>query len=131
MEECIFCKIVVNEQSSFKVFEDKDFCAFLDIFPISKVHVLLIPKKHFRWVHNVPNFSGYWEHELRIKKAIDKSLNPKWVQYFTYGLVPHAHIHIIPRYESIEGSSLLLPARTTKASDKELQEVAEKIRKNL
>jgi histidine triad (HIT) family protein len=131
MEECIFCKIVSGEEPCFQIYEDNIFFAFLDIFPVSKGHVLLIPKKHYKWVHDVPEFSKYWEKALMIKQTIDKSLNPKWVQYFTYGVIEHAHIHIIPRYENLPGSPLLPQARESKASDEELQEIAEKIRKNL
>lgn len=132
MEKCIFCQIVAGKAPSYKVYEDDLFYGLLDIFPMTKGHVLLIPKKHYRWVHEVPEFGRYWETALKLEKALDKALNPKWIQYFSYGLVPHAHIHIIPRYEEIKGE-VFLPASKMDPppSKEEMTEIAEKIKKNL
>ncbi|MCX6730843.1 MAG: HIT domain-containing protein, partial [Candidatus Roizmanbacteria bacterium] len=59
--DCIFCKIVKGELPSYKVYEDDLCIGFLDIFPLSKGNVLLIPKKHYRWVNDIPEFGAYWE----------------------------------------------------------------------
>ena len=50
MEDCIFCKIVKGEVPSYKIYENADVFAFLDINPYAKGHVLVIPKRHSRWV---------------------------------------------------------------------------------
>ncbi len=98
MDDCIFCKIVKKEMPSYVVYEDELFLGFLDIFPRTRGHTLLIPKKHYRWVYDVPEFEHYWKTVLKLTTAIKKSLNPYFTTYVTHGLeVPHAHIHIMPR----------------------------------
>lgn len=131
MEGCIFCKIAKREVPSYKVYEDENFFGFLDIHPSSRGHTLLIPKKHYTWVHDVPQFGQYWETALKIKKAIEKALSPKWVQYVTHGVIPHAHIHIIPRYDSVNhpNTPTVLKSGGATISEKELKEIAEKIQK--
>jgi len=99
MDDCIFCKIISGEIPCYKVYEDKEFIGFLDINPVSEGHTILIPKKHFRWVYDVPNFSEYWQVAQKIALNIKNStLNPEYISFLTMGNeVPHAHIHIIPR----------------------------------
>lgn len=131
METCVFCKIVKGEIPSYKVYEDDQFFAFLDINPRAKGHTLVIPKKHYQWVHNVPEFGAYWESALKVTHAIQKGLQPEWVNYFTYGVVPHAHIHILPRYNKISGGAPeggeVVPSKET-ISKEEMQEIADKIK---
>lgn len=100
MNDCIFCKIVKGEVPCYKVYEDDNFFAFLDIKPISEGHTLVIPKKHFRWVWDVDNFSDYWELARKLTKILLEKLNAEKVNYVTLGeAVHHAHIHIVPRYK--------------------------------
>jgi histidine triad (HIT) family protein len=99
MDNCIFCKIGRGEIPAYKIYEDKDFLGFLDINPHTKGHTLVIPKQHYQWVYDVPDFGKYWETALTVTKTILDKLQPQFISYLTYGLdVPHAHIHIIPRY---------------------------------
>lgn len=100
MEGCIFCQIVAKKAPAYIVYEDEQFMSFLDIYPRVYGHLQVIPKKHFRWVYDVPNFSEYWQVVLKITRAVQKALNPDFINYLTFGLdVPHAHIHILPRRE--------------------------------
>ncbi len=101
MEDCIFCKIIKGDIPCYKVYEDEGYFAFLDIAPVVKGHTLLIPKKHYRWVYDVPNFGEYWSKVLMITRGMQKALNTTYVNYYTYGVVPHAHIHILPRTTQI------------------------------
>jgi histidine triad (HIT) family protein len=101
MENCIFCKIVKGSIPCAKVFEDTDFIAFLDIGPINKGHVLLIPKKHYRWVWDLP--LGESKEALpicqKLAKAVQKSTGCDLVVMTVVGdAVPHAHIHLIPKF---------------------------------
>ncbi|OGK16004.1 hypothetical protein A2690_00940 [Candidatus Roizmanbacteria bacterium RIFCSPHIGHO2_01_FULL_39_12b] len=128
MENCIFCKIVKGQISSYKVFKDENFFAFLDIHPASPGHTLLIPKKHIRWVHDVEPFDKYWEVARIIMRKLDMALDPQWIQYFVHGAIPHAHIHIIPRYDDVTTAQDLLQQSGVTSSNEELAEVAEKIR---
>jgi len=102
--------------------------AFLDIYPKSKGHTLIIPKKHFRWVHDVEPFGEYWQVARKIARAQEKGLSAKWTQYFTHGLIPHAHIHMKPRYEDVQGASML-PDEHLSFSKEEFEVIAAKIRK--
>ena len=61
MENCVFCKIVQGKIPSHKVYEDDNFLAFLDIDPRAPGHVQVIPKKHYRWVWDVPSVGAYFE----------------------------------------------------------------------
>lgn len=101
--DCIFCKIVKGESPSYKVYEDDLFLGFLDIFPLSKGHALLIPKKHYRWVNDVPEFGAYWEASRTMSRLIEKKLGATSISYLTMGEdVFHAHIHIVPRYNATD-----------------------------
>jgi len=127
MKNCIFCQIVAGNSPAFKVYEDENFLGFLDIYPRFKGHTLVIPKKHYQWVYDVPQFDQFWQAVLKITKAINKSLNPVFVSYLTYGLeVPHAHIHIIPHYG--QKNEEILPAAKHFSSGK-MKEIMEKIKK--
>ncbi len=97
MSECIFCKIVTGEIPSYKVYEDDNFLAFLDITPQSPGHVQVIPKKHYRWVWDVPNAGEYFEVVKKIAKAQQKAFNTDWILLKIIGdEVTHAHIWVFP-----------------------------------
>jgi histidine triad (HIT) family protein len=124
MENCLFCKLVTGEIPHHTVYEDKDFIAFLDIFPRTKGHTLVIPKRHYRWVYDVSNFEQYWGCVLKVTKMLQKSLKPYFITYVTHGLqVPHAHIHIMPRYE--KGNEFVPDIQKT--SQEELEKILKKI----
>lgn len=132
MENCVFCKVVVGELPSYKIYEDDNFLGILDIHPVSKGHSLVIPKKHFTWVHDVEPFGDYWITSRKVARATQKGLNTKWVQYFTHGLIPHAHIHILPRYDELGAGPAVQPEEPKlKFSKEEFEQIAEKIKKEL
>jgi histidine triad (HIT) family protein len=105
--EDVFCKIVRGEIPAYKVWEDENFLAFLDIKPKSQGHTLIIPKKHYQWIwdlpagrQEVPNFGEFMEKVREVERKIEKALRPDFVEMWVYGLdVPHAHIHLIPHYQ--------------------------------
>ena len=107
MENCIFCKIVRGEIPCHKVYEDENFLAFLDIHPTSVGHVQVIPKKHFRWVWDVPaaaeakagepNVGEYFEVARKIALAEQKAFNTDFILSKIVGEdIDHAHIWIYP-----------------------------------
>ena len=128
MENCIFCKIVKGELPCYKVYEDDLFLGLLDIYPRTKGHSLLISKKHYRWVYDVPEFGRYWEAVLKLTIAMQKAMSTKFITYVTHGLeIEHAHIHILPR---TEGETTFVPE--TKSFPKEVMiETANKIYKQV
>lgn len=100
MADCIFCKIVKGEIPSYKIYEDDDFFAFLDIRPLTKGHTLVIPKAHNRWVWEVPNVGAYFEVVRRIALAQKKAFKTDFIVSLIFGEeVPHAHIWLVPRTE--------------------------------
>jgi histidine triad (HIT) family protein len=101
MEDCIFCKIVKGEIPSYKVYEDPDFMAFLDISPLNPGHVQVIPKKHFRWTWDVPEFGAYWEAARKVARGSMAALKAPMVEFLTHGTeVAHAHIWVVPIYQN-------------------------------
>ena len=97
MNNCIFCKIVSGEIPAYKVYEDDNFLAFLDIHPTSVGHVQVIPKKHFRWVWQVPNVGDYFEVARKIAKAEQKAFDTDFILSKIVGdEIEHAHIWIYP-----------------------------------
>jgi histidine triad (HIT) family protein len=95
----IFTKIVNGEIPCYKVAEDKDFLAFLDINPLAEGHTLVIPKKETDYIFDLSDdlFTGLNLFAKKIAKAIDKSVECRRVGVAVIGLeVPHAHIHLVP-----------------------------------
>lgn len=100
MNTCIFCKIVDGLVPSHKVYEDENFLAFLDINPQSPGHVQVIPKKHYRWVWDVPNAGEYFEVVKKIALAQKKAFDTEYILSKVVGEeVSHAHIWVYPNKE--------------------------------
>jgi histidine triad (HIT) family protein len=105
--ECIFCKIVNNESAATKIFED-DLCIVMEtIAPVSKGHVLVIPKEHSENIFDIEDF--LLSHLVLVSKAIGKQLV---IENEAKGMnllhaagevaqqsVFHFHFHLVPRYE--------------------------------
>jgi len=101
MTDCIFCKIVAGEIPSYKVYEDEQFLAFLDIHPQTPGHVQIIPKEHYRWVWDVPNGGAYFELAQKIARAQRKVFDTEWILSKVIGdEVPHAHMWVFPSNEA-------------------------------
>ncbi len=100
MKLCIFCKIVSKEIPANIVYEDNDFLAFLDINPQSPGHTQVIPKKHARWVWDVPNVGKYFEIVRKIALAQRKAFNTNFILSKIVGdEIEHAHIWVFPNSE--------------------------------
>ena len=97
-QKCIFCKIVSGKLPSYKVYEDEKYVAFMDIFPRAKGHTLIIPKKHYQWVYDVPEFGTYFEIAKKVAISVQNVVKSDFISFVTVGEeVPHAHIHILPQ----------------------------------
>ncbi len=131
-QKCIFCAIVGNQIPSFKVYEDENFIAFLDIRPLNKGHTLVVTKKHYRWTYDVDTFGAYWEVAKKIALAQLSSLDAKFAQFLTAGLeVPHAHIHVVPRFEDDGHGIYVDPSNVKQMNETEFREVAAKIKSSI
>ncbi|MBW3019620.1 HIT family protein [Candidatus Woesearchaeota archaeon] len=132
MSDCIFCKIAKGEIPCHKIYEDDAFLAFLDIRPRNPGHVLVIPKKHYRWVWDVDNVGEYFEFCRKIALAQKKAFDTDFIVSLVIGEeVPHAHIWLVPRFENDGHGGSIDPKNVKKFSDEEMKEFAEKIKANL
>jgi len=129
---CIYCKVIKGELPTTKVYEDDNFIGILDIRPLNPGHTLLIPKEHVEWVNDYEPYCNYWETARKISRAIQSGLNPILVSYVVYGLgVPHAHIHMIPKFEGDQHPHGPNPEKTIEYKDGEAEKVASLIKKAL
>ena len=95
----IFSRIVSGEIPSYKVAEDEDYYAFLDINPLQKGHTLVIPKKETDYIFDLSeeDLAGMIIFDKKVAKAIGKTIPCLRVGVAVLGLdVPHAHIHLVP-----------------------------------
>lgn len=124
----IFSKIVTGEVSSFKVAEDERFLAFLDIFPLEKGHVLVIPKKEIDYIFDINSkeYLLFWQFAKQVAMAMNKVFDCERIGIAVIGLeVPHAHIHLVP----INGvSDINFEKPKLKFSEQEFEDIARKIR---
>ncbi len=95
----IFTKIINNEIPAYKIAEDENFLAFLDVSPLAKGHTLVIPKKEIDLIFDLEteDFKNLWSFAQMVAKKIGNSIPCTRVGIAVIGLeVPHAHIHLVP-----------------------------------
>jgi histidine triad (HIT) family protein len=134
MEDCVFCKIIDGKIPSAKVYEDKSIICFLDIMPANKGHCLVVPKKHYETLLDIPEeeIENLMKAVKKVTKALSLSIgsgsyNIIWNNGKVAGqLVNHAHIHIIPRFK---GDRLRITWSHKKYAQEEMKETQEKIKK--
>jgi histidine triad (HIT) family protein len=105
MQDSIFTKINKGEIPSYKIYEDDDVFAFLDIHPITAGHTLVVPKKQveFLWDLDDETYAKVTAAAKRIALHIRDTLNVSYVGERVVGVdVPHAHIHLIPFNDAAE-----------------------------
>ncbi len=128
MNDCVFCQIIKGKLPSYKVYEDKDFLGFLDIYPFNPGHILVIPKKHLRWVWQVENAEEYWSIANKLALRVIKNLKPKTIFFVTAGYeIIHAHIHIVPRFKNDGHGSFIKFDNKKNITKEKMQEIADKI----
>lgn len=123
----IFTKIIQGEIPSYKIAEDENYYAFLDINPLAKGHTLVIPKKEVDYLFDLDDetLKGLTAFSKRVAKAIDKTIECKRVGVVVLGLeVPHAHIHLIPLQSEADAC---FSNPKLKLPEEEFNEIAEKI----
>ena len=97
-QECIFCSIISEKIHSYKVDENKNASAILEINPISTAHVLIIPKKHSSFKEKIPkDISSLSE---KISKKIKKEFSPKEILTSKTSLFGHDVINLVPVYKN-------------------------------
>ena len=127
----IFSKIIAGQIPCYKIAEDEKFFAFLDIEPLVKGHVLVVPKLEVDKIFDVPDdyLAGMLVFAKPIAHAIEKSFNCNRCGISVVGLeVPHAHIHLLPINTA---NDLNFTNPKSKTTPEELKAVQEKILGNL
>ena len=132
MDDCIFCKLANGVFPTNTLYEDEDFRVILDIEPATKGHALILPKKHFANIYELPE-----EHAAKVFK-VARNMAVKMKNALEFDgfnvlqnngeaagqTVFHFHTHLIPRYNE-DNAGLNMPGK--KAADYDLSEVAAKI----
>ena len=124
----IFSKIVSGDIPAFKVAEDENYVAFLDIFPLAKGHVLVIPKKETDYIFDLDSeeYLGLFNFAKKVAKAMDKIISCQRIGVAVIGLeVPHAHIHLVPLHDV---SDINFERPKLKFPDSEMKEIADLIK---
>lgn len=135
MNDCIFCKIIKGEIPHHIIYQDGDTFAFLDIKPINKGHTLVIPKKHYENIYEIPEdiLKKVILTTQKIAKSIKEVLKPNGMNITLNNesaagqVVPHLHFHIMPRYNG-DGYQLWEGSEYKKD---EGEEISSKIRQHL
>ncbi|WP_338653545.1 HIT family protein [Sporosarcina psychrophila] len=139
MTECIFCKIIEGTIPSVKVYEDEHVLAFMDIVPVTKGHVLLIPKTHRENIYDLTaeEAAQLFSVVPKIANAIKDEFKPAGMNLlqnngaYAGQAVFHSHLHLIPRYDETDGFQLTFETKESETSMERIQEVATGIRMKL
>ena len=126
----IFTKIINGEIPCYKIAEDEDFLAFLDVNPNAKGHTLCIPKQEINKIFDIEDklYLGLMKFSKKVAIALEKTVPCKRVGMAVVGLeVPHAHVHLIPLNEMDE---MRFQNKVT-LSKEEFEDLAEKIKNKL
>jgi histidine triad (HIT) family protein len=123
----LFTRIVKGEIPAYKVAEDENFLAFLDINPLVRGHVLVIPKKETDYIFDIEDeeYKSFWAFAKKVAHGVKKAVPCTRVGIAVIGLeVPHAHIHLIPMNKVSDMNFANAKLTLEKA---ELEEIAKKI----
>lgn len=127
--DSLFTKIVNGEIPSWKVAEDENFFAFLDIFPVAKGHTLVIPKKEVDYLFDLDDetYIGLQLFAKKVAISIQRAIPCEKIGVMVLGLeVPHAHIHLVPMQTEAD---LLNFTKKLTFSKEEMAEIAAAIAK--
>lgn len=126
----IFTKIINGEIPAYKITEDENFLAFLDVNPNAKGHTLCIPKQEINKIFDMEeeHYLGLMKFSRKVAKALEKTVPCKRVGVAVVGLeVPHVHVHLIPLNEMDEMRFI----NKVKLEKEEFEALAKQISTNL
>lgn len=132
MNDTVFGKIIRGEIPTTKVYEDEQCLAFMDIKPVTKGHIVLIPKEQYRWLHDIPDklLAHLIVQTKVLMKGMIAGLGCDLVQLVVVGEeVEHAHIHLIPRMHGNDVGNI--HPQTSYNDEAEKESFAEKIKNGL
>lgn len=126
----IFTKIINGEIPSYKVAENEDFIAFLDVNPNAKGHTLVVPKKEENKIFDLKEdaYLQLMQYTYKVAKAIEKAVPCERIGMTVIGLeVPHVHVHLIPLHSMADATF----SKKEKLNKHEFEEIAQEIAKNM
>lgn len=124
----IFTKIILGEIPSYKIAEDENNYAFLDINPLANGHTLVVPKKEVDYLFDLDedSYNELFKFTKKVSQAIEKVISCKRLGVVVYGLdVPHAHVHLIPLQGT--GNEINFSNPKIKITQDQFVEIASKI----
>ena len=125
----IFSKIIAGDIPCYKIAENDDFIAFLDVFPLKKGHTLVVPKKEVDYIFDLDQetYSGLMNFSKQVAVAIKQAVPCNRISVGVFGLeVPHAHVHLIPMNTM---NDVNFSNEKLKLSKEEFEQIAFEIRK--
>jgi histidine triad (HIT) family protein len=126
----IFTKIINGEIPCYKVAEDENYLAFLDVNPNAKGHTLCIPKEEINKIFDMEeeDYLGLMKFSRKVAKALEKTVECKRIGVAVVGLeVPHTHVHLIP----LQDMDDMRFQRKTSLTKEEFEALAQAIQDNL
>ena len=138
-EDCVFCRIAAKKEPASVVYEDEEVVSFMDIRPVNIGHVLVIPKKHYKDLLEMPekDIGNLFRKVRKIALKVKKTTGADGISILqsngkaAFQHVFHMHVHIIPRFEKDKATdafvSLMKPL-LKRPRLAELDDVAEKIK---
>ena len=134
---CIFCKIIQGEIPAKIIKETKKSLAFLDAFPLTRGHTLVIPKKHYEKIQDMSteDNSDLFETVHKVSAKVDKITNATLIAIHNGKQsgqeIPHVHVHLIPRSpEDSAGPVHSMFKETPKLSEEDMNELYEKLKES-
>jgi len=128
-KDCVFCKIVNGEIPCEKIWEDEDFLAIVDAFPVMNNQVLIFPKKHIEsYVFDLEDnfYCNLLIFAKKIVKAMDESLRPIKTGMIIEGLeMNHIHVKLFPFFDK---KGFRMKSLEPKPSEEQMKKIAEKIK---
>ena len=131
-DDCVFCRIVAGEVPAHMVLDDEDFVAFLDARPVFKGHLLVVPRRHYVTLADLPvaQVGPLFERVRLLSAAVPAALGAQGtfvgLNNIVSQSVPHLHVHVVPRTKG-DGLRGFFWPRHRYASEEEAAEYARRI----
>ncbi len=128
--DSVFTKIIKQEIPCYKIEENENFIAFLDVSPLAEGHTLVVPKKQIDYIFDLNDklYVEFWSFAKKISRKIEKAIKCKRIGVAVIGLeVPHAHIHLVP-INNVQDINFAKPKLSL--SKNKMEEILEEIKKH-